>query len=134
VIRSDNGSGYISQEFGSLLAFHELTHHRIRPHCPEENGVMERANRTLRESLEELEASNRYEAEEAIRKVVEHYNLHRLHSALGFKAPMAYYRGNPAEIEAKRREKLRTARHRRKELNLQIRQSTLFLGTQQSTT
>ncbi len=95
---------------------------------------MERANRTLRESLEELEASNRYEAEEAIRKVVEHYNLHRLHSALGFKAPMAYYRGNPAEIEAKRREKLRTARHRRKELNLQIRQSTLFLGTQQSTT
>ncbi|MFN9770413.1 MAG: IS3 family transposase [Planctomycetota bacterium] len=134
VIRSDNGSGYISQEFGSLLAFHGLTHHRIRPHCPEENGVMERANRTLRESLEDLEASNRYEAEEAIRKIVEHYNLHRLHSALGFKAPIVYYRGNPAEIETKRREKLRAARHRRKERNLQIRQSTLFLDTPQSTT
>jgi putative transposase len=104
LLRSDNGSGFISQEFGSLLAFHGLTHHPIRLHCPEENGVMERAYRTLRESLEDLEASNRYEAEEAIRKIVEHYNLRRLHSFLGFKAPIVYYRGNPAEIETKRRE------------------------------
>lgn len=47
-IRSDNGSGYISREFGGLLEHHGLTHRRIKPHCPEENGVMERCNRTLR--------------------------------------------------------------------------------------
>jgi putative transposase len=52
IIRSDNGSGYICKECGSLLAHHGLTHHRIKPHCPEENGVMERCNRTLREAIE----------------------------------------------------------------------------------
>ncbi len=53
IIRSDNGSGYISKEFGGLLAHHDLTHHRIKPHCPEENGAMERCNRTIREAIEE---------------------------------------------------------------------------------
>ena len=134
IIRSDNGSGYISKEFGSLLEYHGLAHHRIRPHCPEENGIMERANRTLRESLEEREFSNRYEAEEALRKIVEHYNHVRLHSALGFKAPSIFYRGQPAVIDAARRDKLRDARHRRKEINLKIRQQTLPLTMSQTTT
>jgi transposase InsO family protein len=44
LIRSDNGSCYISREFGGVLDEHELTHHRLTPHCPEENGLMERAN------------------------------------------------------------------------------------------
>ena len=41
------GSGYISREFGAVLDEHGLSHRRITPHCPEENGVMERAIRTL---------------------------------------------------------------------------------------
>ena len=70
VIRSDNGSGYICKEFGGLLAFHDLTHHRIKPHCPEENGVMERCNRTLREAIEEQELVGRYDSEEKIGRIV----------------------------------------------------------------
>ena len=50
-IRSDNGSCYISREFGGVLDEHELNHRRITPHCPEENGTMERANRTIDEAL-----------------------------------------------------------------------------------
>jgi len=73
VIRSDNGSGYICREFGGLLEHHGLTHHRIKPHCPEENGVMERCNRTLREAIEVHELGGRYEAEEVIGKIIEHY-------------------------------------------------------------
>ncbi len=63
-IRSDNGSGFISGEFVGLLSHHQLTHHRIRPHCPEENGIQERFNRTLREGIEKHDLESRYESQE----------------------------------------------------------------------
>ncbi len=74
IIRCDNGSGYISGEFVGLLAHHELTHHRIRPHCPEENGVQERFNRTLREGIEEHDLESRYDSDEVIGKLIRNYN------------------------------------------------------------
>jgi len=37
------GSAYISREFGGVLDEYGLSHRRIKPHCPEENGLMERA-------------------------------------------------------------------------------------------
>jgi transposase InsO family protein len=127
IIRSDNGSGYISKEFGGLLAHHDLTHHRIKPHCPEENGVMERCNRTIREAIEEHDLVGRYDSEETIKTIVDHYNNKRLHSALGYQAPATWYRGNPDEISSARRLKMSQARHRRKQINLGIRQRTLPL-------
>jgi transposase InsO family protein len=47
-IRTDNGSGCISREFKMVLKEHGLGHHRIRPDCPEESGLMERLHRPLR--------------------------------------------------------------------------------------
>lgn len=126
-IRSDNGSGYISREFRGLLADHGLTHHRIRPHCPEENGIMERANRTFREALEEVELLSRFQAEDALASIIEHYNHERLHSSLGYLRPVDYYRGEPKRLHESRRLKLSQARHRRKQINLGIRQRTLPL-------
>lgn len=125
IIRSDNGSGYISREFGGLLAYHGLTHHRIKPHCPEENGVMERCNRTLREAIEVHEFLGRFEAEEALHKIIDHYNTERLHSALNFQKPATWYRGNPEAVAQTIRSKLSQARHRRKQFNLGIRQRIL---------
>jgi transposase InsO family protein len=126
-IRSDNGSGYISKEFHGVLEFHGMSHHKITPHCPEENGIMERANRTFREALEMEEFTNRYEAEEAIGRVIRWYNEQRLHSSLGYLRPMDYYRGEPKKLHERRRRKLKTARHRRREQNLKLRQKTLPL-------
>jgi len=54
-IRSDNGSGYISKEFRVVLKENGLEHRRIQPHSLEENGLMERANRTMRDGPEERE-------------------------------------------------------------------------------
>ncbi len=124
-IRSDNGSGYISKEFHGLLEYHGLTHHKITPHCPEENGIMERANRTFREALEKVEPGSRFEAEDALRRIIKHYNTQRLHSSLGFLRPVDYYRGNPRVLHERRRRKLSQARHRRKQINLGLRQRTL---------
>jgi len=50
-IQTDNGSGYISREFKIVLSQRGVGHHRIQPHCPEENGLVERSHRTLLERL-----------------------------------------------------------------------------------
>lgn len=134
IIRSDNGSGYISQEFGGLLAHHGLTHHRIKPHCPEENGVIERCHRTLREAIEEHDLVGRYDAERVISQLVKRYNDVRLHSALMYQTPATWYRGSPAQLSEARRRKLAQARHRRKQFNLGIRQKTFPFSASESAT
>jgi len=93
-IRSDNGSGYISREFKSVLKENGLGHHQIKPHCPEENGLMERAHRTLREALEGEALTNLLEAKKVFGQVLRRYNEERLHSALGYLTPWDFYRGN----------------------------------------
>lgn len=124
-IRSDNGSGYLSREFGGVLDEHGLTHRRIKPHCPEENGLVERAHRTFGEALDGEELTDFLQAEKAVGKMVAWYNAERLHSALGFLRPVDYYRGEPEVLREERRRKLSQARHRRRERNLGIRQPTL---------
>jgi len=125
VIRSDNGSCYISREFGGVLGEHGLNHRRITPHCPEENGTMERANRTIDEALEGEDLENYLDGVKVLDKIIRWYNEKRLHSALGFLRPVDYYRGDPEAMYAIRRHKLAQARHRRREKNLQLRQPTL---------
>jgi len=126
-IRSDNGSGYVSKEFRVVLRENGLTHHRIQPHCPEENGLMERTNRTLREGLEGEDFSDYLAAIAAITRLVRRYNDQRLHSALGYLPPREFYRGDPPRRFQDRRTKLAQARHRRREQNLNLRQGTLPL-------
>jgi transposase InsO family protein len=127
-IRSDNGSGYVSKEFKTVLRENGLGHHRIKPHCPEENGLIERMHRTLREELDGEELTNLLQAERVFARVVRRYNEQRLHSALGFLTPADYYGGNPSERYAARRTKLARARHQRREKNLELEQRTLPLG------
>jgi hypothetical protein len=77
--------------------------------------------------LESEQFTCRYEAEEALSRIIDHYNHARLHSALGYLRPADYYRGQPQQLHAARRRKLVHARHRRRQINLGIRQRTLPL-------
>lgn len=124
-IRSDNGSGYISKEFKIVLKENGLGHHRIKPHCPEENGLIERVHRTLREEMDGEALRNLLEAQKVLDRIVRRYNEQRLHSALGYLTPVDYYRGNPTARYAARRLKLAQARHDRREKNLGLEQRTL---------
>jgi transposase InsO family protein len=65
-MQSDNGSGIIAREFVVVLKEHGLGHHRIKPHCPEENGGIEGPFRTLRETLEGEDLTNLLEAERVL--------------------------------------------------------------------
>jgi transposase InsO family protein len=105
---------------------------KIRPHCPEENGIVERLNRRVREAYEESElesdpSASRYQAEAEMARIVRWYNTERLHSSLGYLRPIDYYRSDPKSLHEARRKKLAAARHQRRKRNLQLRQPTLPL-------
>jgi len=118
VIQSDNGSGYIAKEFRVVLGENGLGHHRITPHCPEENGTMERLYRTVRDHLEEVELTSLHQARGVLAKMVAWYNDERLHSALGYLPPRVFYAGDPQACFEARRRKMSAARQRRKVVNL----------------
>jgi transposase InsO family protein len=127
VIQTDRGSGYVSREFKLVLSENGIGHHLIRPHCPEENGLIERIQRTLGEQIDEHELENVTQAERVIGQIIRWYNEERLHSAIGFLRPIDVYRGNPQALLEERRRKIAAARHRRKEENLGRRQRSLVL-------
>lgn len=133
-IRSDNGSCYVSKEFRVVLAENGLGHHRIKPHCPEENGIIERANRTLREELEGEDLTDLLMADRVLARLVHRYNTERLHSALGYLPPWEFYRGDPLSRFLERQKKLFRARHERREKNLKLRQPTLPLEAGEAVT
>jgi transposase InsO family protein len=47
VLRSDNGGEYVSQAFQEFLKTHGIVHQTSTPYTPQQNGVAERANRTI---------------------------------------------------------------------------------------
>src|SRR5262249_55260746 len=111
-----------------VLQENGLGHHRIKPHCPEENGLIERMHRTLREELDGEALTNLLEAERGFARGVRRYNEQRLHSDLGFLTPADYHRGTPRQVYAARRTRLAQARHQRKEQILELQQRTLPLS------
>jgi len=46
-LRSDNGGEYINKRFEAYLKAHGIHHQRTTPYTPQQNGVAERANRTI---------------------------------------------------------------------------------------
>lgn len=62
----------------------------IRPHCPWQNGKVERLNRTLAaEWAYRRPFTSNTERQQALAPWIEHYNTERCHSALGGKPPIS---------------------------------------------
>ena len=129
VIQSDNGSSFIAMEFRIVLKENHLTQKLIRPHTPEQNGIVEGANKTIRESMVPVILTNYDQARHEISKIVEYYNNNRRYSSLNYLTFMQYYRGNPEEILRIRKSKIEKARILRRERNIKERKGGETAGT-----
>ena len=128
VIQTNNGSSFIGYEFKIVLRQNGLTQKRIHPHTPEQNGIVERANRTLRDMIDSSVVTNYQDACNCPAGIVQFYNNDRRHSSLQYLTPAQYYRGNPDELLKTRKIKMEMARMTRKERNMKERKGGEVAG------
>ncbi|MGI0058300.1 MAG: IS3 family transposase [Nitrosotalea sp.] len=88
LIRTDNGSQYISKKFRESIILLGARQEFIYYNTPEQNGHVESFHKTLKkEYIWPCEFANYQSAEIAIAKAFDDYNNHRIHSALGYVTP-----------------------------------------------
>jgi transposase InsO family protein len=90
-VMTDNHWSYTkSQAFTDSLTMIGADHLTIRPHCPWQNGKVERFNRTLQTewAYKQIFTSN-HERSQALPTWLEHYNHQRKHSSLGRRPPIS---------------------------------------------
>jgi len=99
VLRSDNGLIFQSRRFRSACRSYRLGQEYITPYTPEQNGVIERFFRTLKEECAwQHNFATFDEARSAIGKWIGWYNEERPHSALGYKSPRQYRRKEVSRV------------------------------------
>jgi putative transposase len=114
-IISDNGPQFIAKDFKEFLRLAGMTHVRISPGYPQSNGKKERFYQTLKtECIRPGTPLSLEDARRIITTFIEHYNTVRLHSALGYVAPVDKLEGRAETIWAERDRKLAEAREARR--------------------
>jgi putative transposase len=92
LLRSDNGLVFTSRNYTRLVRSYGLRQEFITPHCPQQNGMVERLIRTLKEQCVHR---HRFETlQHAMRVIgdwIHFYNHRRPHQALGMKTPAEAY-------------------------------------------
>lgn len=90
-LMTDNAFAYRrSAEMKKVCAALGITQKFIKPHCPWQNGKVERLNRTLATEWAYKQAfTSNAERAAALAPWLEHYNTDRRHSALGGKPPIS---------------------------------------------
>jgi transposase InsO family protein len=114
-IITDNGPQFIAKEFKEFIRLAGMTHVRTSPYYPQANGKMERWYKTLKGDCIRVKVPlSLEEARRIVADYVAHYNLVRLHSAIGYVTPHDRLHGRHQDIFAQRDRKLVEARERRK--------------------
>lgn len=92
LVHSDQGSQYTAQSYRELLATHKMVCSMSRKGECHDNAVAESFFHTLKEELVmDADFRTRQQARQSIFKYIEmYYNRQRLHSSLGYKAPLPY--------------------------------------------
>jgi putative transposase len=92
LLRSDNGLVFTSRAYTRLVRRYGLQQELITPNCPQQNGMIERVIRTLKDQcVHRHRFETQQHASRAIAEWIRLYNHRRPHQALGMKTPaMAY--------------------------------------------
>ncbi len=92
-LRSDNGLVFCSKTYTALVRAYGLEQEFITPYTPQQNGMVERLIRTIKE---QCIYHHRFEsirnAESMIGKWIKFYNEERPHQSLGMKSPAKSFR------------------------------------------
>ena len=90
MLRSDNGLIFQSRRFREACRFYRLLQEFIPPYTPEQNGVVERWFRSLKEEcVWQQQFGSFAEARAAIRRWIYWHNMERPHQTLGYRSPYA---------------------------------------------
>ena len=115
-IISDNGPQFIARDFKEFIRLSGMTHVKTSPFYPQSNGKIERWHQSLkRECIRPRTPLGLDDARRIVGDYVDHYNQVRLHSAIGYVAPMEKLLGREVEIFKERDLKLEAAREERKQ-------------------
>jgi putative transposase len=88
LLRSDNGLVFTSQKYTALVRSYGLKQEFITPHCPQQNGMVERVIRTLKEQCVHRQRFDSIQhATRAVSDWISFYNHRRPHQALDMKTP-----------------------------------------------
>jgi putative transposase len=91
VVRSDNGLIFQSRRFRAACRDYRLRQEFITPYTPEQNGIIERFFRSLKEECVWQHSFHGFaEAKAAIRQWIDWYNFGRPHQSLGYKSPREF--------------------------------------------
>lgn len=91
VVRSDNGLIFQSRRFRAACRQYNLTQEFITPYTPEQNGIIERFFRSLKEEcIWQHNFSSFAEAKRVINEWIDWYNTGRPHQSLGYMSPAEY--------------------------------------------
>ena len=89
-VMTDNGSAFLSRQFGQLCTEAGIKHKRTRPYTPRTNGKVERFIQTLlREWAYRFSYASSDERAEWLIPYLHFYNFHRAHSALAYNPPIS---------------------------------------------
>lgn len=114
-IISDNGPQFIAKDFKEFVRVSGMTHVRTSPYYPQSNGKLERFHRTIKhECIRPNTPVSLEDAKRVVKEFIETYNNVRLHSAIGYIAPVDKLNGKEEEIFNARDAKLEAARAARK--------------------
>lgn len=114
-IISDNGPQFVAKDFKEFIRISGMTHVRISPYYPQSNGKIERWHKTLKgDAIRPAQPSSVEQGREVVRRFVDHYNSVRLHSSIGYIAPLDCMAGRSRAIWAERDRKLEATRERRR--------------------
>ena len=92
LLRSDNGLVFTSRDYTRLIRSYGLQQEFITPHCPQQNGMVERLIRTLKEQcVHRHRFESQQHAMRALGDWIQFYNHRRPHQALGMKTPAQAY-------------------------------------------
>jgi putative transposase len=114
-IISDNGPQFVAKDFKEFIRLWQSSHVLCSPYYPQSNGKLERYHRTLKEqAIRPKTPLTLQDAKRVVGDFIDHYNQIRLHSAIGYIAPMDRLAGRHLAIFAARDKKLETARDARR--------------------